>query len=283
MFIVCFPTDLSAQYLPEGTATFVTSLYNIGRGTWPKFRRSFSVYLQRFKHLLALDINLVVFGDDSLKPFVKKHRIQMTSKTKFVTKPFTHLPTYKHKHRLECVLDSENFQKGNGKLGHPEAFSAEYLVVVNSKVALVDQVMRTNPFNTTHFFWVDAGYVAVNDDTGNDVMKVNIPAGTQWKPRPLLSSSGKVTYIQLHDPDRYANISQLHKQPLAPALSGGFFGGAQKVMTYYARLYNKCLLYQLTEGEVGEDQGLALQVYFEHPRIFNLVKGDWFDAYRLFH
>lgn len=276
-------TDLSAQDLPKGTATFVTSLYDIGRETWPKFSRSFSSYLQRFKHLLALDINLVIFGENSLKPFVKKYRKQLTSKTRFLTKPFIHLPAYKHKHRIECVLDSESFKKDNGKLGHPEAFSAEYLIVVNSKVPLVGEVVRRNPFNTTHFFWVDAGYVAVSDDTGYDVMRVIIPAGTQWRPDPLLSSSEKVTYIQLHDPDLYANMTQLHKQRLAPAVSGGFFGGAQKVMSYYARLYNKCLLYQLAEGEVGEDQGVALQAYFEHPRVFHLVKGDWFDAYRLFH
>ena len=193
----------------------------------------------------------------------------MTSKTKFVTKPFTHLPTYKHKHRLECVLDSENFQKDNGKLGHPEAFSAEYLVVVNSKVALVDQVMRRNPFNTTHFFWVDAGYVAVSDDTGNDVMKVNIPAGTQWKPRPLLSSSGKVTYIQLHDPDRYANISQLHKQPLATGIIRRDFSEEHRKWWRITHvLYNKCLLYQLTEGEVGEDQGVSPSGVFWTPTNF---------------
>ena len=207
----------------------------------------------------------------------------MSAKTKFLTMPFTHLPAYRHKHRMECVMESESFKADNEKLDHPEAFSAEYLVLLHSKVPLVGEVMRENPFNTTHFFWIDAGYAAVDDDTGNDVIEVIIPAGTKWRPEPLLSSSERVTYVQLHDPDLYINETRLHKQRLAPAMSGGFFGGAQKVMTYYSRLYNKCLLNQLTEGEMGEDQGVALQVYFEHPRIFHLVQGDWFDAYRLFH
>lgn len=267
----------------ESNATFVTSLYDIGRERWPHFSRSYDSYLRRFSHLLAVEIPLVVFGERILKPLVMQHRKGMTSPTRFVTRPFSLLPTWRHRLRVECVFDSRAFREDNDKLEHPETFSADYLLLMHSKLPLLRHVMDRNPFNTSHFFWIDAGYAAVSDDdTISDVKKVNIPPGKQWRPESLLSLSHAVTYIQLNEPAQYVNVTQLHKRRLSPAMAGGFFGGAQKVMTYYAALYNKCLLKQLTEGELMEDQGTALQVYFEHPSMFNLVKGDWFDAYRLF-
>ncbi|KAK7479232.1 hypothetical protein BaRGS_00029576, partial [Batillaria attramentaria] len=270
----------------HSSPTFVTALYNIGRVDWPSFKRPFSQYLDRFQHLLALDIHLIVFGDAILKPFVAKHRRHRKAATRFVTKPFAKLPAYKHKLRIECIMDSQRFRENNLILSRPQAFSSDYVILMNSKAALVGEAVRRNPFNTSHFFWIDAGYVAaehVCDSEDVNDCQIHIPAGTRWRPEPLLSTENLVTFVRLNDPDLFVNVTDLHKLPLESALAGGFFGGSGGVMAYYERLFNKCLLADLAEGTVGEDQRVALNAYWEQPGIFNLVPGRWFDAYRLFH
>jgi hypothetical protein len=167
-----------------GSATFVTSLYDIGRESWPAFNRSFSHYLRRFQHLLAVDINLVVFGESSLKDFVRKHRqideeeegsfkrtkkktrhghsessqgvkspsseeTVTSSRTQFVTLPFKQLPAAQHMQRLQYVLTSEDFVKDNDMLlhRHPQALYVQYLVIVHSKAALVGQVTLSKHYS----------------------------------------------------------------------------------------------------------------------------------------
>lgn len=259
----------------------MTALYDIGRGEWPSFSRSFNQYLRRLHHLLQLEVDIVVFGDRSLKAFVREHRQTSRARTTFVTKPFSKLDAFRHRPYIEDIMASAEFRQDNELLAHPEAFSADYVILVNSKAALLAQVVRTNPFNSSHVFWIDAGYVATEDDEG--AWQVHVPPRTAWRPRPLLELAGRITYIALHNPSIYVNVTDLHKLSAEPAFAGGFFGGDVGAVAYYDRLFRKSFLRQLADGIADDDQGTAFAAYCEQPGIFNLVPGSWFDAYRLFH
>ena len=55
--------------------TLVTGLWDIGRGSLNEgWSRSFDYYLDRFKELLSIDNNMIIFGDQNLKEFVFKYR-----------------------------------------------------------------------------------------------------------------------------------------------------------------------------------------------------------------
>ena len=55
--------------------TLVTGLWDIGRGDLNEgWNRSFDYYLERFKGLLQIDCNLIIFGDNNLEEFVFKYR-----------------------------------------------------------------------------------------------------------------------------------------------------------------------------------------------------------------
>ncbi len=63
--------------------TLVTGLWNIGRGELSEgWSRSFEGYLEKFKQLLQIDENLIIYGDEELREFVKTHRGQ--EKTQFI-------------------------------------------------------------------------------------------------------------------------------------------------------------------------------------------------------
>jgi hypothetical protein len=55
--------------------TLVTGLWDIKRDSLGDgWNRSYNHYLDKFKQLLSVDNNLIVFGDNELKKFVFQHR-----------------------------------------------------------------------------------------------------------------------------------------------------------------------------------------------------------------
>ena len=55
----------------NGGLTLVTGLWDIGRGDLQEgWSRSFPHYLEKFKQLLEVDVNMIIFGDEELKDFV---------------------------------------------------------------------------------------------------------------------------------------------------------------------------------------------------------------------
>lgn len=141
-------------------ATVVTALYDIGRGNlkgkWA--HRPFSKYLEWFKNLLQLNVPLVVFTDSSLLWYIKEHRPE-NYQTKVVTRDFSELESYKLLDRIQDAIDK--IRRENVKEKHlfecPEFITAKYQVIQYTKVDLLQEVSSENPFDTSHFFWLDAG------------------------------------------------------------------------------------------------------------------------------
>ena len=65
--------------------TLVTGLWDIGRNNLNDgWSRSYETYLEKFSQLLQLDINLIIYGDESLRDFVFSKRD--TDNTQFVVR-----------------------------------------------------------------------------------------------------------------------------------------------------------------------------------------------------
>ena len=251
---------------------FVTALYDIGRGQWQFFQRSFDEYLSYFSNILSLNVNFIVYSDETVQKFVLDRRKKFQNKTQTHTLPFSELEYNQYQQQIKLVLASPEFRESNEMLDHPEAFSVEYLILMNNKISFLANAVRENPFNSTHFFWIDAGY-----GHGEDLTRWN-----NFRPRKLLNKTGKITYIELNDPRLYIDINNPHKVSMGPALSGGFFGGDAAAILKYERLYRKTFRKLLTEFVVDDDQNVALQCYMECPTWFDNVQGSWFDAFELF-
>jgi hypothetical protein len=66
-------------------------------------------------------------------------------------------------------------------------------------------------------------------------------------------------------------------------IPGGFFGGGSKALTRLYELQQVKVADWLNTNVVDDDQTLYMQLYFEHPELFRLVRADWYDAFRLFN
>ncbi|XP_061186233.1 protein HtrL-like [Saccostrea echinata] len=273
VFFLCLLNVQNGQaHQPNQEAVFVTALYDIGRENWTHFQRSFDEYLSYFRNVLRLNVKMIIYSNESVQKVVLDERKILDHKTQTYMLKFTDLEFYRYRQHIGHVLVSPEFRNSNEMLNHPEAFSVKYLILMNNKVSFLSDAVRKNPFNSTHFFWIDAGY-----GHGDDL--------TKWKnfqPRILLSKRNKITYIELNDPALYKDINDLHKVQMAPAFCGGFFGGDAGAILKYEKLYKKTFRKLLTENIVDDDQNVAFQCYVENPSLFENIRGHWFDAFKLF-
>ena len=224
--------------------------------------------------LLAMNMNLVLFVDEKAREFIENERRERVHMTQINVITLQDLDYYKEYERMKEIMASEEFKKDNPFLNHPEGFSPEYNVMMNSKLALVHQTAGHNPFNTTHFYWLDIGY-----GHGKDMY----PKSKQWAPINIMNLSGKITYISLHNVSRINNIYNIYKKYYTPMVSGGFFGGTRKALDKYHDLYRKVFEHFMDSNMMDDDQTVTLECYLRDPELFNMVPGSWFDAFKLFH
>ena len=68
--------------------TLVTGIWDIGRGELNEgWSRPFQHYLDKFEQLLKVEENLIIFGDEELRPFVESRR--NPENTQFITRPLS--------------------------------------------------------------------------------------------------------------------------------------------------------------------------------------------------
>jgi hypothetical protein len=74
----------------------------------------------------------------------------------------------------------------------------------------------------------------------------------------------------------------LHKLRVAP-LVGGFIGGGQGVLRRLHVLTQEVVADWLRSGVIDDDQSCMAMTYYRDPSLFRLVRGGWYDVFKLFH
>ena len=224
-----------------------------------------------------MNVPLIIFVDPKAEAFVKQHREHKEHFTKLIVTSVEELEYYEDHDTIQHIMDSEEFQKDHAFIQHPEAFSPEYNILLNSKPSMLYRTSLENPFNSSHFFWIDMGY-----GHGEDIY----PDECDWAPNNLMyneSVRDQITFIQLNPIAWLSSIFDVYKKRIPPFLNGGFFGGSiEAVKGYYnvhKEMYKLLLLHNMTD----DDQTVAIVCYFHQRELFNLVDGWWYDAFTLFH
>uniref|UniRef100_A0A914RHW5 Uncharacterized protein n=1 Tax=Parascaris equorum TaxID=6256 RepID=A0A914RHW5_PAREQ len=195
----------------------VTALFDIGRGKWIKYTRTYTQYMNYLENLLTLNNRMVIFTDHTGAEFVRRKRHTTNTeaslhyhivsegtgapetrpiKTISITRSWTtfhhdcldesrifeitirNIPLYRYRDEMEQILTLEQRewkydQKTKDK---PESKSADYDVLVNSKVYFLYNATQSSKFraSATYYAWIDAGY-------GHGDKNV-IPLYCHWKP-----------------------------------------------------------------------------------------------------
>ncbi|KAI3422483.1 hypothetical protein GPALN_012991 [Globodera pallida] len=272
-----------AKHLPyqqrNHSLTVVTALLDIGRDRWTQYGRTLHQYHQFMRNLLQLRVPMIVIVDEKSAEFVHRERARTDwgRWTKVVQLSPQQLPLAVFQKRISQLMEAElahwRPEWDPAMRTHPEASQAEYVVVVNSKPYFLAQAAADNPFDSEFFVWLDAGY-------GHGDRSV-FPASWKWLPT---FPRDRISTIKLTPPGdlmmRYG-LEELYRQDVA-VLSGGFLAGDRRAVTRFHREHHRMFLELLEKGRVDDDQTFLVLLVNQHPEWFNIVNGDWFDAFQLF-
>ena len=259
---------------PVTDFTIVTALIDLNRGKWDHFQRNFSDYLNHAVQVLHLNVPMVIFVESKTHAFVKKHRTGLERLTKIIVTEVRDLEYYKDYNRIKEIMESKRFKSYNPLLTHPEGFSPEYNILMNSKFSMLRYATNRNFFRNFYYYWMDMGY-----GHGHDIF----PQNCIWAPRNIMQGRDTITYIMLNNLKWIHSSMDIYKTKLPPFVNGGFFGGSRVAVDRYYFLHKEIFYWYLDKGMIDDDQTLAVACYFRNQYLFNMVKGWWYDVFELFH
>jgi len=140
--------------------TVVTALYNLNRENWQTYDREWSDYLECFSNTLSLRAKFVIFIEPELENYVLECRRRVDPQleyTKIVLKRFDELSKYPLKERISDVMNSNEYKVGLVTPDPPEYTRPDYIILIHSKMDLVEESIDLDFYGTDFYMWVDAG------------------------------------------------------------------------------------------------------------------------------
>jgi len=264
--------------------TIVTAFYDIGRGGWTQsmeqrggplphyLERSSDTYVNRFKHLLTLENELIVFASPDMAPMLRelgKDKANFTVGEIDLNTEFA-----ERKAQIRAVMDDPNFPNkiNPEQVRNPEYWCEDYVLVTSLKAHFVQQAIERGLTTNETVAWLDFGYC-----------------------RQASALNGKTAWAYDFEPSKIhfwnCQVPQADNVPaqILRAVTNNsvvIFGA----MVVAQRAYWKPLadaMYQsldnlIASGLVDDDQGLWLMCYFGNPAAFELHALDYNDPFIVF-
>jgi hypothetical protein len=232
-------------------------------------KRDKQYYFSHSFSTLSLPYNLVIYCDsDSYQEIIKLRPIYLKDKTKYIILDFDDI-----KFKDNVIYDNLTFSKCRdiiiqNRKDKPYHFdnrnTASYYLFCMSRYILMKEIIKQNPFNSSHFCWINfcierMGYS--NLKYLDEVLAVN---------RDKFSTC----YIDYIPEELINNINEYFKWGRC-SMCSGFFTGNKEYMYNVCDLIEDKFLYYLSIGYGHADEQLYSPVYFENKNLFEHYYGDY--------
>jgi len=247
--------------------TLVTGLWDIGRGDLDEgWSRSYQHYLDKFKELLSVNNNLIIFGDQELKTFVSQHRDD--SNTQFILRDLSWFKNNEYYPIIQSIRTNPEWFNQVGWLGGSTQSKLEmYNPLVMSKVFLLNDAKILDKFNSDKLFWVDAGLTNTvhpgyftHDKVLDKIDKLS--------DKFLFVSFPYDAETEVHG-FNYNEMKRLTNATPNIVCRGGFFGGDKDTISQMNSLYYGILLDTLKRGFMGTEESLFTILTYQYPSLID--------------
>jgi len=247
--------------------TLVTGLWDIRRGSLEEgWNRSFDYYLERFKELLSVENNMIIFGDTELKKFVFKYRNE--SNTQFVLKNKDWFTNNEYYPLIQKIRTNPDWYNKVGWLKESTQAKLElYNPLVMSKMFLLNDAKILDRFKSNLLYWIDAGITNTVHSgyfTHDKVLE------------KLENKLNKFNFVcfpyEAHDEVHgfsFDEMCKLSNEKTNIVARGGFFGGDKESITTLNTLYYDLLVDTLSQGYMGTEESLFTILLYRHPYLIN--------------
>lgn len=247
--------------------TLVTGLWDIKRDELSDgWNRSYTHYLDKFKQLLDVENNLIIFGDAKLKEFVFTHRNE--TNTFFIEKNLDWFKNNNYFDLIQKIRTNPNWYQQVGWLEESTQAKLEYYnPLVMSKMFLLHDAKIMDPFNSEYMFWIDAGLtntVHPGYFTHDKVLN-NLP---KYISKFSFVCFPYETTTEIHGFE-YNKMVSIVGNRVNKVARGGFFGGPKNTISDINSIYYNILTSTLQEGYMGTEESLFSIMTYKHSDLVN--------------
>jgi hypothetical protein len=247
--------------------TLVTGLWNIGRDSLQEgWSRSFQHYLDKFKQLLDVDVNMIIFGDEELEKFVSENR--HSENTQFVRRDLSWFKNNEFYEKIQLIRTNPDWYNQVGWLSESTQAKLEmYNPLVMSKVYLLHDAKILDRFNSEYMFWIDAGLT-------NTIHPGYFTHDKVLDKLPQLVKNFHFvcfpyeTNSEIHG-FKYKEICELAGKPVNMVARGGFFGGKKSVISDINSIYYGLMKDTLTQDLMGTEESLFTIMTYKYPNLIS--------------
>lgn len=210
------------------------------------------------KFILQLPYPLVFFtNDDDLILFIQNHRKEYLSKTHICKMGFEDLYFQKYADEIQA---NKSLHKIRNEC--PIKDTIPYIILNYNKFDFLSKAIDMNPFESTHFIWLDFGINHIAADTEEI---------HQW----ILQVPDSIRQLCINP---YFSFDQNHKSYFTfhyHNMAGGLFSGSRQNILLYKDLFEKKLQQILSEKWYQNDEAIMTIVHYENTQLFDLYYGDY--------
>jgi len=251
----------------QDNLTIVSAYYKI------KSKRRPRQYKDWLKNFIILNKSIVFFTNKKLIPKIKKMRPkELYNKTVFLSIEMEEFYSYKNYYsefKEAFLIDTE-------KRYH----SVPLYLVWAEKCNFLKKVVLNNYFNSTCFYWIDAGYFRKK----SEIQKYsnNWPSTNKcYEDQRILM--GQVFFFSNEEKEKILNFDiQAHMRlQKNHNVIGGIFGGQKENILKFIDYYYKTIrLFLNKKIFIGKDQNIFTFIAFAHPEIVKLIMCKNYFDYR---
>jgi hypothetical protein len=252
--------------------TLVTGLWDIGRGKLNEgWSRSFDHYLQKFKQLLQVDENMIIFGDNELKKFVFENR--SLQNTQFIERELSWFQNNEFYSKIQEIRNNPKWYNQVGWLKESTQAKLElYNPLVMSKVFLLHDAKILDKFDSEYLFWIDAGLtntVHPGYFTHDKVLE-KLPKHID---KFTFVSFPYETSTEIHGFE-FNQICEYAGEKVTKVCRGGFFGGPKNTISEINSIYYGLLKNTLDSNLMGTEESIFSIMLYKHSQLIDYFEID---------
>jgi hypothetical protein len=250
--------------------TLVTGLWDIGRDNLQEgWSRSYSHYLEKFKQLLQVSENMIIFGDEELQKFVNENR--SPENTQFILRRLDWFNNNEYYNLIQNIRTNQKWYNQVGWLTDSTQAKLEmYNPLVMSKVFLLNDAKILDKFNSEYLFWIDAG-ITNTVHPGyftHDKVLDKLP---QYINKFTFITFPYQANTEIHGFE-FNKICEYATKKVTKVGRGGFFGGKKENITDINNLYYNILINTLSSGYMGTEESIFSIMIYNSSSIVNYIE-----------
>lgn len=245
----------------QKSTTLITGFFDLQKRE-KSSRRDKDYYFEKAEFLFKQDQNIIFFIDTEYYFDIWKRRKahNLLDKTYIIPVACEDLEYVK----LHLEATKLNFLKHPVHNFQPGKETPLYILITWSKFKLLNAAVRLNPFNSTHFAWIDFGlsHIAKTHDTILDLCL------SQFEDKIKILSMKHLAKTELVDMNRYYDW-------IWGKMAAGFITGSKDNMLRLCDLFDKKVENVMKLGRAILEEQILPLIHAENPDLFKFYYGDY--------